>query len=241
MTSNSEYNESVGVESIKDYLKSKKQPLSKVTFEPNGYKTSPDYILDFDTSHINLEVTISGNGFILTPDSPKTPSAIEDYQIRLNNMLISLETLIKKWIKPNETIILSFLNPVTLKNRGSLAKKTSNHLKRIYQNNELTLNKKIKFQIETSDTKFPSFYLEAKLTNSYEGLKNYAPLMPILDPTSKCPNQIAHTSLSLQAQYILQKAINGKTKKLIDIQGIKWLAIVNTHPLLNPILYQKAF
>ncbi len=42
-----------------------------ITPEPFGQDTAPDYLLDFETKKVYVEVTLSGMGFLLNPQDSK--------------------------------------------------------------------------------------------------------------------------------------------------------------------------
>lgn len=221
---------------ILKHLKSTENYLPKATYEPNGPSTAPDFHLDFDTYKINLEVTISGDGFIFTPEaSLEAREVVERSSAR---MLGKLKSRIASWITPSESIIIAFLTHIPVRQRGRLALKIADELEQLYGNGTLCLNTKIKRDFQTTDAIVPTISMEVQLTNFYAGKQEYSPLKAILAGSLQSPIPVVQSSLSLQAQYILRDRIEKKVAKLSGIQGPKWLAILNTHPLLDLQLYK---
>lgn len=222
------------------YLQAQDIPSLEIIHEPNGVTTAPDFLLNFGTYEVNLEITISGDGFILTNDNPRCPRAREPFERSSSKMLKKLENLIAAWINPRESIILSFLSHLPIKNRGRLAQQISDKLQQLSSSRQLCLNTPIKLNIPTASIEIPQVELEAKLTDFYAGTPEYSPLKEILAGSLRSPDPIATASLSLQAEYILMERITEKERKLSHIHNTKWLAILNTHILLDPSLYKTA-
>jgi len=221
---------------ILKHLKSTENSLPQATYEPNGTSTAPDFHLNFDTYKINLEVTISGDGFILTPEA--SLKAREVFERSAARMLGKLKSRIGSWIEPSESIIITFLTHIPVGRRGRLGLKIADELKQLYVNGILCLNTKIKRDFQITNAIVPTISVEVQLINFYEGKQEYSPLKPILAGSLQSPIPVVQSSLFLQAQYILRDRIEKKVAKLSDIQGPKWLAILNTHPLLDLQLYK---
>lgn len=199
------------------------------------------YVFKFLQHPVNMylvEIRQSGNGFIILPSSnhicPK-----EQYESSIINTIDKINDITKKWLDPSTTIILMILSPIPRKNRGVFAKKTANHIKKIYMSKSWKLGQKIFFQIETKDIKLPTVNIEALLINSVGN--PYRAIQEIIAPSFQSTQPVLQSSLTDQAFYVLSSAIAEKTNKLGLLEGEKWLVLINTHPLLDYSLYSEAY
>lgn len=213
----------------------------KITYEPNGFGTAPDFQLEIGPRKISLEVRRSGNGFLHSSDSEETVKCREGCEgACLTDMELKLNNLIKKWIDPQYTIILTLLSPIPTRKRSALAEAINKKLKKFFSVNSIDLDQNKSFSIPTYDKNNHSIEFEAKLTDYYANKSVYSPIKSIHACATQSPNLALQNDLVLQAGYILRVAIEGKAKKMSLVLGEKWLALVNTHPILTPDLYQRA-
>ncbi|NGX28972.1 MAG: hypothetical protein K940chlam1_01164 [Candidatus Anoxychlamydiales bacterium] len=237
MSSNPRIDESSAIKKLCDYLNIK---FHETVYEPNGVDTAPDYLINFNSCCINVEVRNSGSGFILLPNSQFLESR-EQYDISSINMTDKIEKILKNWLQPSETIILTFNGPIAVEKRGKLAKKIAKNLEKAYRKGGLKIDQKIEIKVDTYDSQIPSLTLGVILTNFYADKINYSPLHCILDAVADSSNSVFQASLTEQAKYILYKAITEKQNKLGKIEGDKWLVIINNHISLNHHIYNKGY
>jgi len=136
-------------------------------------------------------------------------------------MTDKIETILKNWLQPSERIILTFNGPIPVEKRGKLAKKIAENLEKSYRKGALKIDQKTEMKVDTYDSQIPFLNLEAILTNFYADKINYSPLYCILDTAADSSNFVFQASLTVQAKYILYKAIGEKQKKLEKIEGDK--------------------
>ncbi len=222
-----------------EYLKNLNMLPNKAIYEPSGPNTAPDYLLDFGSHSVLVEMRNSGDGFILLPDL--TLHSRERYEISADAMIKKIENDVNKWLNPAKTVILMISSPIPPKKRGQMAKKIARELKKSYQNKTLALDQTIKIPLKTPDLQIPILFIEARLTNYYANKIEYSSVKSILGASLQSPAPVLQANLSEQARYILDKAIKEKSDKLRNLEGKKWLVIINNHLLLDEYIYSLAF
>ena len=95
--------------------------------------------------------------------------------------------------------------------------------------------------LKTPDLQIPILFIEARLTNYYANKIEYSSVKSILGASLQSPAPVLQANLSEQARYILDKAIKEKSDKLRNLEGKKWLVIINNHLLLDEYIYSLAF
>jgi hypothetical protein len=235
--------EKKAVIAVKDWCHSDYEPVTNVIYEPNGHSTAPDFLLSFTSQQVFVEITISGNGF-LTSQSTQQINKVEafdrnDFETSTCKMLLKVNDFAKTFLSPEETIILIFKNIIPLKKRSRLALKIGKLLESIYQS--LKEKEKLIIKIDTKDANFPRLEIEVSLTRYYSQKSEYSPVKFIMASALYTSTPVQQASLIEQAKYILLTAVKEKNEKLTKLDGAKWLAIYNTHPLLTTTEYTAVF
>lgn len=211
------------------------------SYEPEGTKKPPDFLVRFGDEKIILEVRRTGDGYLLLPENSGALVESERQGIGLLNMLKTIEDLTKKenFLKQDETLVLIFKNHVPYEGRAKLAKKIVKEIRGAYVRN------KIAIKCHDNDLNFciniDKLSIELFATKYYYGKPTYSVVKYILAAPLESSNLIAQVSLTDQAIMILRNIVEEKIKKLAHLDGKKWLAIFNTHPLLDIDIFRDAF
>lgn len=233
-----------------------RQPL-KITPEPFGQDTAPDYLFDFGTEKIFMEVTMSGMGFLLNPSDTKfeDPNPLENGHNRIQYESSAVDFLVKQyeaevkngkgWIREGESLIIFVLSPIPLEGRGKLGTKLLKVLKQLYlQDNILNYTDDRKtdegnFTFLTGDKELPGLTIHVLKTMFYKDSPTYSPIIVNFFATQSSNNQPYEGLLDNQSWYVLESIIKKKSQKCKHLQEEVWLAIINQHPILDMVDYHR--
>lgn len=223
----------------------------KITPEPFGKDTAPDYMFEFDEKKIYVEVTRSGMGFLLNPQDIKfdNPNPVKNgldrikYEVSAGDFLEKQYELDIKngnaWIGQGESLVVIILSPIPLEQRGKIGKKLLKVLKKLYEQNEiLHLENRIginngEFTLLTGNTDCPGLTLQVLKTNFYQNPYTYTPIVVNFFVVQSSNNKPYDCSLDNQSLYILESVVRKKEEKCKHLQAGVWLVILNEHPILE--------
>jgi|GEM_PF-4215525 len=188
----------------------------------------PDYVFSHNNALLMIEVRQLGSGSIAYQNDLIDKSG-DDHQ--LFNLYERLTNSVSAWIDGTQTIILIILCPLESLLKHKQIKKLNEALKKAFYGN-----------INTEKIYFEELSIEAVSTNFYHNNEAYSPLK-IIPALSLVPseNMVHQNSLTRQTMLILLEAIGSKENKYRTVSMFKWLALINTHPLLNINDYQAAY
>lgn len=233
---------------IKHWIKVTSKCDAQFRYEPQGYTKPPDFSVKFKDESFLLEVRRSGGGYLLSPENKGACTKNEWQGIDLFCMQNKIKDFIVQanLLKPDETIVLIFKSHIPIKGRGKLARKIANEVVEVYKNNKIPVvtDLNIEFLAQRPNNLLiviDGLYFELFLTKYYYERPESSKLKFILAASSHSFDFVVQSNLRYQARMILENTVEEKTKKLTNLDGKKWLAIVNTHPLLTAAEYNGAF
>jgi hypothetical protein len=234
-----------------------RRPPLKITPEPFGQDTAPDYLLDFGTEKVFMEVTLSDMGFLLNPRDTKfeDPNPLENGHDRIQYESSAIDFLVKQydsevkngngWLCKGESLIIFVLSPIPLEGRGKLGTKLLKVLKQLYLKDNI-LNytddrepNEGDFTFLTGKKELPGLTIHVLKTMFYKDSSTYSPIMVNFFATQSSNNQPYDCLLDNQSWYVLESIIKKKSQKCEQLQEEVWLAIINQHHILDMADYQR--
>ncbi len=239
-----------------EYLyKSNRCSPTEIHQEPFGKSTAPDFLIQFGDKSVAVEVTQTGEGFLLLNGDKLLGDPVTDGvdKIKYESSAIdflenAFENDSKKngnWVREGDSIVIMYKSPIPPKNRSKIAKRTLKTIKFMYQNDQIPTYEEIddylkpEFTVLTGQNEIKGVSLEIFKTDSYQSHSNYSPIIENYFCSYYSPEPPYDGSLSMQAGYILTTTIEGKQKKCIKLSMPKWLILLNTHPILHRENYQQ--
>ena len=124
-------------EAISNYIKKNyKWNLVDIQEEPNGPDTAPDYRLKLLDRNIDLEITLSGHGFLEHFD--KGPIDRIKYEGSAGlDFLLKQYLAGERWLKQGEILLVTILSPIPPSKRSQTAKKILIALQKRYESGTL--------------------------------------------------------------------------------------------------------
>lgn len=246
--------EEMAIYALCEWAIDKHTGMPLITPEPLGIDTAPDYLLEFGTEKIFVEVTLSGMGFLLNPRDTKfeDPNPLKNGHDRILYESSAVDFLVKQyeaevqsgkgWIHEGESLIIFVLSPIPLEGRGKLGTKLLRVLKQLYLKGNIlkyTDNRESDegdFTFLTGDKEFPGITISVLKTMCYKD----SSIIVNFFATQSSNNQPYDCLLDNQSWYVLESIINKKSQKCEHLQKEVWLAIINQHPILDMANYHRA-
>lgn len=211
--------------------------IPSITDEPNGEDTAPDYRLQFQNRSVDLEITISGMGFI---DHP-TVGEVDRIKYEASagpDFLLQQYLSGPHWVKPNESILVFILSPIPSSKRSKVEKNILKELQKRYESGIMpkygtgVSQNEIEFYVATPDPETPQIWIRASFVDHIQG-QTMVPINVQFFTSSKASDSAFQNSLENQAEYVLKSILVKKNEKCHSLNTEVWLAIINIHPMLT--------
>lgn len=234
---------------MKAILKIYPNITSEPIYEPNGNTTAPDYLLEYESNKVVLEV-VNSDSFNVSYYNHK-----DDDNDEQNNLINAQQGVLKeklrralhekiKHLLQKDDLVTIYMNMPSRFDKN-LVKEIAESFKSALSQFGYIYDQRFSVEIKSINRSIQAklAVCSVNIKQSQKELGNNSQRYQVWIEPEDLPKEY---NLGNQADYILRDNIKTKHCKLLKIpisqQGLpKWLAIINNHPLLEVDNYQRAF